>query len=99
LLTLPSPQPDANQKGIKEIIYLTMRAFSSYTNALITSTVELYSADINVDSVHTFFRTPSRTRSSMAGTAGMRVGFNIDASPLVPFLILLEVSVKVNAEP
>lgn len=48
---------------------------------------------------HTFFETPSRTRSKIAGTAVISVGPNADASPFVPFLILLEVSVKVCAEP
>ncbi|MFS7933915.1 hypothetical protein Hanom_Chr04g00385401 [Helianthus anomalus] len=48
---------------------------------------------------HTFFTTPSRTRSKIAGTDAIKVGFKAVASPMVPFLILLEVSVKVNADP
>lgn len=47
----------------------------------------------------TFFLTPSRTRSRMAGTAAISVGFSTDASPLVPFLSLVPVSVRVNGLP
>lgn len=49
--------------------------------------------------VNTFFRTPSRTRSSIAGTAVINVGANIEASPFVPFLILFDVSVRVKGDP
>ena len=48
---------------------------------------------------NTFFRTPSRTRSSIAGTAVISVGLSAEASPLVPFLILFDVSVRVNGDP
>jgi hypothetical protein len=47
----------------------------------------------------TFFRTPSRTRSSIAGTAVISVGFSAEASPFVPFFILLDVSVRVKGDP
>lgn len=47
----------------------------------------------------TFFLTPSRTRSSIAGTAVISVGFSAEASPFVPFFILFDVSVKVKGDP
>ena len=47
----------------------------------------------------TFFSTPSRTRSRIAGTAVINVGFNIEASPFVPLFILFDVSVRVKGEP
>jgi hypothetical protein len=47
----------------------------------------------------TFFLTPSRTRSSIAGTAVINVGFSAEASPRVPFFILLDVSVRVKGDP
>ena len=47
----------------------------------------------------TFFRTPSRTRSRIAGTAAITVGLKTVASPLVPLLILFDVSVRVNGLP
>lgn len=47
----------------------------------------------------TFFRTPSRTRSSIAGTAVISVGFSTEASPCVPFFILFDVSVRVKGDP
>ena len=57
---------------------------------------EMY--EVPVKSI-TFFRTPSRTRSSIAGTAVISVGFSAEASPWVPFFILLDVSVRVNGDP
>lgn len=51
------------------------------------------------DRLHTFFRTPSRTRSRIAGTAAIIVGANIPASPFVPFFILFDVSVRVKGDP
>lgn len=47
----------------------------------------------------TFLRTPSRTRSRIAGTAVINVGCNIEASPFVPLFILLDVSVRVKGDP
>lgn len=47
----------------------------------------------------TFLRTPSRTRSRIAGTAAINVGINTVASPLVPLFILFEVSVRVKGDP
>lgn len=47
----------------------------------------------------TFLRTPSRTRSRIAGTAAISVGANTVASPFVPFLILFDVSVNVSGDP
>ena len=49
--------------------------------------------------VPTFLRTPSRTRSRIAGTAAIIVGANTEASPLVPLFILFDVSVSVSGEP
>lgn len=55
---------------------------------------------VNHTKIHnTFLSTPSRTRSRIAGTAAIKVGLNTVASPLVPFFILLEVSVKVKGDP
>ena len=48
---------------------------------------------------NTFFLTPSRTRSSIAGTAVISVGLSAEASPRVPFFILLDVSVRVKGDP
>jgi hypothetical protein len=47
----------------------------------------------------TFFLTPSRIRSSIAGTAVINVGFSAEASPRVPFFILLDVSIRVKGDP
>lgn len=47
----------------------------------------------------TFFRTPSLTRSRIAGTAVITVGLKTVASPFVPFFILFDVSVRVKGEP
>lgn len=47
----------------------------------------------------TFLRTPSRTRSRMAGTAVITVGTRAEASPFVPLFILLDVSVRVKGDP
>lgn len=44
-------------------------------------------------------RTPSRTRSRIAGTAAISVGLNIEASPFVPLFILFDVSVRVKGDP
>ena len=48
---------------------------------------------------NTFLSTPSRTRSRIAGTAAITVGINAVASPLFPFFILFDVSVKVKGLP
>lgn len=47
----------------------------------------------------TFFRTPSQTRSRIAGTEGIKVGFRTEASPFVPFFILFDVSMRVKGDP
>lgn len=47
----------------------------------------------------TFFRTPSRTQSRIAGTAAINVGLKTEASPFVPLFILFDVSVRVKGDP
>ena len=49
--------------------------------------------------LQTFLSTPSRTRSRIAGTAVITVGNSTEASPFVPFFILLDVSVSVKGDP
>ena len=49
--------------------------------------------------IHTFFTTPSRSRSKIAGTDAINIGFNKEASHMVHFLILFDQSVKVSVEP
>ena len=47
----------------------------------------------------TFLQTPSRIQSSIAGAVAVNVGLKIEASPFVPFFILLDVSVRVKGDP
>ena len=65
--------------------------------------MQIYKHFLNQEDIRilitTIFRIPSRMRSNIAGTAVTKVGLSSDASPFVPFLTLLELSVKVKGEP
>lgn len=75
----------------KEKQQILTRAKEAKTNAyLINSQMKDY-FNVNANIMHHF-----NTNCIHTGTAVMQVGFKMLASPLVPFLILLEVSIMVS---